>query len=75
MAPVPEDHPLMVAWNAYKATDDYANSRKWAIHRNHADDEQYVQWVEGSLWAAFMAGFNAGLGHNQPPTKRQTRST
>lgn len=47
-AQVPNDHPLMIAWNAYKATDDYANTRKWAVYPEH---------VEGSLWAAFSQGF------------------
>lgn len=51
MAPVPEDHPLMVAWKAYKESPDYANTKKWAMHEEH---------TEGSLWAAFMAGFAAG---------------
>lgn len=57
MTPVPESHPLMVAWNAYKATDEYANTKKWALHEQH---------VEGSLWAAFMAGFNASSERTQP---------
>lgn len=47
---VPEDHPLMVAWNAYKETEDFANAKKWAVHAENTD---------GSLWAAFMAGFAA----------------
>lgn len=42
--------PLMVAWTAYKGTEEYANSRKWALHEKH---------VDGSLWAAFEAGFAA----------------
>lgn len=60
-SPLPSDHPLMKAWNAYKSTDDYANSRKWAAHAEH---------VDGSLWAAFMEGWNlattrAGNLHEQ----------
>lgn len=47
---VPEDHPLMVAWSKYKATDDFSNAKKWAVHTEHS---------EGSLWAAFLAGFAA----------------
>ncbi len=50
MQQVPVDHPLMVAWNAYKASDDYANSLKWAATPDYR---------EGSMWAAFMAGFKA----------------
>lgn len=52
MAPVPKDDPLMIAWEAYTATDKYANTKRWAIHPEH---------VEGSLWAAFMEGFKAAL--------------
>src|SRR3990167_8560150 len=52
MAPVPKDSPLMKAWETYKASDDYANSRKWA---RHASDD----YVDGSLWAAFAEGFRA----------------
>jgi len=40
----------MVAWKEYQASDDFANSQKWARHPAH---------TEGSLWAAFLAGFQA----------------
>jgi hypothetical protein len=50
MSPVPKADPLMVAWEAYRQTDDYANTKQWAIQADH---------TEGSLWAAFMAGFQA----------------
>lgn len=52
-AAVPSDHPLMKAWEAYKQTEDFANSRKWAMHDQHLD---------GSLWAAFEQGFRAAGG-------------
>lgn len=52
MTPVPEDHPLMLAWKEFKLTDEYHNSKKWASHPEH---------VEGSLWTAFMMGWNAEL--------------
>jgi hypothetical protein len=58
MAPVPEDHPLMIAWNAYKATDDFANTRKWAAQDQHLD---------GSLWAAFEQGYRAALAAHPAP--------
>jgi hypothetical protein len=58
MAPVPKDHPLMVAWEAYKASDEYANSKKWAAHPEH---------LEGSLWTLFMAGFQSAQGVAEPP--------
>lgn len=49
--PVPKDHPLMLEWNAYKLTESYANTRRWAGLPEH---------VDGSLWAAFEAGFKSG---------------
>jgi hypothetical protein len=48
-----QDHPLMRAWNAHKATPEYANSVSWAQHAEH---------VEGSMWALFMAGWTAAQG-------------
>jgi hypothetical protein len=46
--PLPEDHPLMVAWKAYRATEEFANTAKWAGENNL-----------GSLWAAFASGWGA----------------
>jgi hypothetical protein len=51
MAPVPQDHPLMKAWEHYKATEDGSNTRHWAC--------QGEKFVDGALWAAFDAGFRA----------------
>lgn len=45
-----DDHPLMVAWKAYKATDEYAGAKRWAADRTSND---------GSLWGAFVAGATA----------------
>jgi len=47
---VPKDAPVMKAWEAYKTSEEYANSRKWAQTEEH---------VDGSMWAAFFAGFFA----------------
>lgn len=47
---ISEDAPVMKAWNNYRATEEYANSRKWATNEEH---------VEGSMWAAFYTGFFA----------------
>ena len=52
MSPVPADHPLMIAWEAYKATDEFSNTRTWA---------SVPEGTDGSLWACFVAGYNAGL--------------
>lgn len=50
MQAVQKDAPVMVAWNNYKSCDEFKNARKWALHEEH---------VDGSLWAAFYAGFFA----------------
>jgi hypothetical protein len=52
MMKLPDDHPLIVAWNAYQQTEDFDNSHKWMMH----PDRQHQL---GSLWAIFMAGWNA----------------
>lgn len=50
-SPVATDDPLMIAWEAYKATPEFANTYKWALSPQRAED------VMGSLWAAFSTGF------------------
>ncbi|KKL11623.1 hypothetical protein LCGC14_2543900, partial [marine sediment metagenome] len=53
---MPTDSPaattslLMIAWNKYKESDDFINTKKWASHSEH---------VDSSLWAAFMNGYNS----------------
>jgi hypothetical protein len=47
-AEVPLTDPMRAAWEAYKLTAEYANSRKWALFAEH---------VDGSLWAAFVRGW------------------
>lgn len=49
IAKLPLDHALMIAWNAYKDSDEYLSTRGWAQNPDH---------VDGSLWAAFMEGWN-----------------
>lgn len=49
-APLPPDHPMKLSWEAYKASDDFANIRQRAASDEHLD---------GSLWAAFAVGWNA----------------
>lgn len=48
--PLSPNDPRLIAWNAYKAGEDFKNTRKWALHEEH---------VDGSLWAAFLAGYEA----------------
>ena len=53
---MPTDSPaattslLMIAWNKYKESEDFINTKKWASHSEH---------VDSSLWAAFMNGYNS----------------
>lgn len=49
-SPVPEGHPMMQAWERYKASPEYANSFRWAAQEQHRD---------GSMWAAFVSGWQA----------------
>lgn len=51
MTPVAKDSPLWAAWKAYQASEDYDNTKICAINPEH---------TEGSLWAAFSAGWAAG---------------
>jgi len=44
-----DNDPRVVAFAKYKKTGEYANTRKWAL------DGCYV---DGSLWAAFVEGWN-----------------
>ncbi len=68
ITPLPADHPLMKAWKAHQASDDYANSKKWAqaiaiefdpVSGTHMPVVIENQYLEGSLWALFVAGWNA----------------
>lgn len=54
-SPLPKDHPLLNAWERFKQTEDYANSKKWAAHPEH---------LEGSLWALFMEGYRIGMAQS-----------
>ncbi len=57
---VSSDDPRMVAWNKYKESDAYANTRRWASKE---------EAVDGSLWASFIAGFEAALGSDSDTGK------
>lgn len=76
MSPLAKDDPRMLAWEAYKATEDFANSLYWATtdtmmrqgtaaehgidtRANVATSEMKAERAQGSLWAAFIAGWTA----------------
>ena len=48
---VRDDEPLMIAWHAYQQTEEYANTLHWYGKEGQSPD--------GTIWAAFMAGFQA----------------
>lgn len=70
---LPKDDPMLVAFDLYKATAEYANSKHWALRvapmfqagegRDATCDlmplEQRSRYVDGALWAAFVEGWNA----------------
>lgn len=58
MTTLATDDSLFVAWEKYRTTDEYANTRSWAKHDEHLD---------GSLWAAFMEGWFARDLLARPP--------
>ena len=47
-APCPPDSALMKAWEAYKATEEYANSHKWATAYIPEDDPDEIERVRES---------------------------
>lgn len=73
MAELPLSDPMRAAWEKYKATADYANSKHWALRvapmfqvgeeRAAVCEmmplEQRSRNVDGSMWAAFVAGYEA----------------
>jgi hypothetical protein len=66
-----ETEPVMVAWKKYQETEDFARTAEWAID---------LRYTEGSLWAAFHAGFcaaterAAGLHESVNPASDEERS-
>ena len=54
-AQVPDDDPRMIAWEAFKKTDEFANIVRW--NGQHAI---------GSAWAAFIAGWTAARSDKDP---------
>lgn len=50
-AKLPDDHPEIIAWKAYKQTEDFTNSVEWAAHPDVA--------IDGAMWGAFDEGWRA----------------
>lgn len=49
MQPLKPNDPRLLAWEEYKKSDEYKNSRSWALHE---------EYVDGSMWAAFVKGWS-----------------
>lgn len=47
-APVAKDNPMMIAWAAYKATDEYRNSHSWAVRYIPEDDESELERIRAA---------------------------
>lgn len=61
---LPDDHPMMIAWESYRSTPEAANSDKWAQTLDVSGPMQGQIIVGhphlvGALWAAFVAGYEA----------------
>jgi hypothetical protein len=75
--PAPKDDPLMIAWEAHKATESFTNAKHWALTIQpmlqvgdpDAERKRYSlmpiqqreQHVDGSMWSCFVAGWNAAM--------------
>jgi len=63
---LPDDHPMMKAWNAWCSTDEFKNSLMWAT-KTHYDDGrpigeiQIEQHAKGAMWLAFIKGMEISV--------------
>lgn len=73
---LPDDHPMMVAWRAFQATEDFANSKRWAevVDLRIETDSLKMRHphLDGSLWNIFMNGFLAGERSAETQEGKQT---
>lgn len=70
MQRLPDDDPIMIAWEAYRKTDEAKNSRKWAQKIDIEQDTGGVaslthRHLDGALWAVFLAGYTACKSTNE----------
>lgn len=61
MMALPEDHPMMVAWNKFCDTEEFKNALHWAQITKYDDGRpidpfQHEQHIKGALWLAFTKG-------------------
>lgn len=65
-APMAKDDPIILAWKKYKESAEFTNTYHWGLHEGH---------LEGSLWAAFLAGYRALQAIAAPPDVNQELTT
>ena len=58
---LPNDHPIMNAWNEFCDTDEFKNALRWAIETKYDDGRQIdliqrAKHAKGSMWLAFIKG-------------------
>lgn len=67
MTPIAKDDPRWVAWNRYKASPEFANTRRWPV----TDPETYI---DGALWAAFIEGWGVSSSGSAPEPQNEPRT-
>ena len=71
-AALSNDDPRMIEWEQFKARGEYANAVNWATYPSASVEMSedgkgevgitlHYDHIEGSMWAAFCAGFNAAI--------------
>lgn len=40
MTLLPKNDPRLIAWEAYKQTEEFANTKKWAAHAEHVQGKK-----------------------------------
>ena len=58
---LPNDHPMIKAWNAFCATDEFKTALRWAVETKYDDGRpinpiQIEQHAKGAMWLAFTKG-------------------
>lgn len=51
-SPLPQNDPILIAFQKLKKTPEYKNAVKWTIAANSGGE------ADGELWFAFTAGYN-----------------
>lgn len=63
--PLPKDHPMMKAWDAFCDTDEFKTALWWSVKTTYDDgrpvnDVQREQHCKGAMWLAFTKGMEVG---------------